>query len=56
MRKSIKILISLRDWVDARFPLMKIWNERAKIKFVPAIFIVITFTQVPLYNYSVNQI
>ncbi len=38
MSKSIKILTGLRDWVDSRFPLMKIWNEHLAKYYCPKNF------------------
>ena len=38
MGGPIKILIGLRDWVDARFPLMRIWNEHLAKYYAPKNF------------------
>ena len=38
MSGPIKILIGLRDWVDARFPLMRIWNEHLAKYYAPKNF------------------
>lgn len=38
MDKVIKLLTDLRDWVDARFPLMKLWNEHLAKYYAPKNF------------------
>ena len=38
MDKVIKLLIDLREWVDARFPLMKLWNEHLAKYYAPKNF------------------
>ena len=38
MDKVIKSLIDLREWVDARFPLMKLWNEHLAKYYAPKNF------------------
>ena len=38
MSKAINILSGLRDWIDDRFPLMKIWNEHLAQYYAPKNF------------------
>ncbi|HSR62215.1 MAG TPA: cytochrome bc complex cytochrome b subunit [Gammaproteobacteria bacterium] len=38
MNKVTSNLVSLRDWVDARFPLMKLWNEHLAEYYAPKNF------------------
>jgi len=38
MNSVQKTLLGLRDWVDARFPLMKLWNEHMAYYYAPKNF------------------
>ena len=38
MSKVVKNLTGLRDWVDARFPLMQLWNEHVGQYYAPKNF------------------
>jgi len=38
MNKVTSNLVALRDWVDARFPLMKLWNEHLAEYYAPKNF------------------